>query len=141
MGTTVTTNDFRLRQNNGNGGDLDTDTIDVAITKSTHVPSKSDALWSSISAHEVSGTNYTAGGTAISGVTLALDGDNVEWVHSDIVWAQHAAGFSDGRNYVWKYRTSGRIIMYMAETGNFGNVGGPLTLDGSAATGVLNIVG
>lgn len=142
MATPVIYNQFKLKQNNGNAIDLDTDTIKVMIVTSAYTPSLAHAFKSDIT-NEVSGTNYTAGGTAISGVTLALDGNTVEWVHNDITWTQSASGFSNGRTFVW-YKDTGvagtsPLIMYATETSDFGNVTGDLILDGSAATGVLNI--
>lgn len=142
MGTPVVYNQFKLKQHNGNAIDLDNDTIKVMIVTSAYTPSQSHAFKSDIT-NEVSGTNYSAGGTAISGVTLALDGNTVEWVHSDITWLQNASGFSNGRTFIW-YKDTGvagtsPVIMYMQETSDFGNVTGDLILDGSATTGVLNI--
>jgi len=142
MGTPVVYNQFKLKQHNGNAIDLDNDTIKVMIVTSAYTPSQSHAFKSDIT-DEVSGTNYSAGGTAISGVTLALDGNTVEWVHNDITWLQNASGFSNGRTFIW-YKDTGvagtsPIIMYMQEASDFGNVTGDLVLDGSATTGVLNI--
>lgn len=142
MATPVLFNQFKLKQNNGNAVDLDTATIKVMIVTNTYVPNQAHAFKSDIT-NEVSGTNYTAGGTAIGGVTLALDGNTVEWVHNDITWAQNAAGFSTGRTFIW-YEDTGtagtsKLIMYMQEASDFGNVAGDLLLDGSATTGVLNI--
>lgn len=142
MGTPVVYNQFKLKQNNGNAVDLDTDTIKVMIVTNSYVPSQSHAFKSDIT-NEVSGTNYAAGGTAIAGVTLALDGGTVEWVHNDITWAQNAGGFSTGRTFIW-YKDTGvaatsPLIMYMQEAADFGNVAGDLVLDGSATTGVLNV--
>jgi hypothetical protein len=141
MATPVVYNQFKLKQHNGNAIDLDTDTIKVMITTSAYTPSLAHATKSDIT-NEVSGTNYTARGTAISGVTLALDGNTVEWVHNDITWLQSGAGFSNGRTFVW-YKDTGvdgtsPLIMYATEGSDFGNVTGDLVLDGSATTGVLN---
>lgn len=142
MGTPVVYNQFKLKQHNGNAIDLDTDTIKVMITTSAYTPSQAHAFLSDIT-NEVSGTNYTAGGVALTGVTLALNSNTVQWVHDDITWTTNAAGFSDGRRFVW-YQDTGtpstsKLIMYMSEAIDFGNVSGDLTLDGSATTGVLNI--
>jgi len=143
MATPVVYNQFKLKQNNGNAIDLDTDTIKVMIVTNSYAPSLAHAFKSDIT-NEVSGTNYTAGGTTITGVTLALDVNTVEWVHNDITWTQNAGGFTTGRTFVW-YKDTGvagtsPLIMYMQETADFGNVAGDLILDGSAVTGVLNIV-
>jgi hypothetical protein len=143
MGTPVIFNQFKLKQHNGNAIDLDTDAIKVMIVTSAYTPSQAHDFIDDVSANQVSGTNYTAGGTAITGVTLALDGNTAEWIHDDITWAQSASGFSNGRTFIWYKDTgvaaSSPLIMYMTEAADFGNVSGPLTLDGSAATGVLGI--
>jgi hypothetical protein len=143
MGTPVVYNQFKLKQNNGNAIDLDTDTIKVMIVTSAYTPSQAHDFINDASSNEVSGTNYTAGGATISGVSLALDSNTVEWIHDDITWTQSGAGFGDGRTFIW-YKDTGNaatspLIMYMAEGADFGNVSGDLTLDGSATTGVLNI--
>lgn len=142
MGTFTVFNQFMLKQHNGNAIDLDSATIKAMIVTSGYTPSQAHAFKSDVTS-EVSGTNYTARGTAIAGVTLALDGNVVEWIHNDIVWAQSAGGFANGRTYIW-YEDSGvdgtsKLIGYMTEAADFGNVAGPLTLDIAAATGALNI--
>lgn len=143
MGTPVVYPQFKLKQNNGNAIDLDTDTIKVMIVTSSYTYSAAHDFIDDANANQVSGTNYSAGGTAISGVTLALDGTTAEWIHNDITWTQHASGFSNGRTFIW-YKDTGSaatspLIMYMTEASDFGNVAGDLTLDGSATTGVLNV--
>lgn len=143
MATPTVYPQFKLKQNNGNAIDLDTDTIKVMIVTSAYTYNAAHDFIDDASANQVSGTNYTAGGTAISGVTLALDGANVEWVHNDITWTQHASGFSNGRTFIW-YKDTGTpatspLIMYMSEAADFGNVAGDLVLDGSATTGVLQV--
>jgi len=143
MGTPVVYNQFKLKQHNGNAIDLDTDTIKVMVVTSAYTPSQTHDFIDDANANQVSGTGYTAGGTAVSGVTLALDGNTVEWVHNDITWAQSGSGFSTGRTFIW-YKDTGTastspLIMYMTEGADFGNVSGALTLDGSATTGVLAI--
>lgn len=142
MGTFTLFNQFMLKQHNGNAIDLDTATIKVMIVTSGYTPNQAHAFKSDVTS-EVSGTNYTARGTAISGVTLALDGNVVEWIHNDITWAQNAGGFTNGRTYIW-YEDTGvdgtsKLIGYMTEGADFGNVAGPLTLDVTAGTGVLNV--
>lgn len=142
MGTFTLYNQFLLKQNNGNAIDLDTADIRVSIHSNTYVPSQAHAFFSDVTS-EVVGTNYTAGGSIIAGVTLALDGNVVEWIHNDIIWAQSASGFSTGRTYVWReynvVAAMSKLIGYMTEAADFGNVAGPLTLDVTAGTGVLNI--
>lgn len=141
--TPVVYDQFKLKQNNGNAIDLDGDTIKVMIVTNSYVPSQAHDFISDANANEVSGTNYTAGGSAITGVTLALDADTVEWVHNDITITQSGAGFTTGRYLIW-YKDTGTpttspVIMYADNGSDFGNVAGDLTIDGSATTGVLNV--
>lgn len=142
MGTPVVYNQFKLKQHNGNGINLATGTIKVMIVSNVYTPSQAHAFKSDVT-NEVSGSGYTAGGAAIAGVTVALDGNTVEWVHNDITWPQNAGGFTNGRTFIW-YEDTGnagtsKLIMWMQEGSDFGNVVGDLVLDGSATTGVLNV--
>lgn len=141
MGTPTLYNQFKLKQNNGNAIDLDAASIKVMIVTSAYTPNQAHDFKDDIT-NEVSGTNYTAGGTAIGGVTLALDGNTVEWIHNDITWAMSGGGFANGRTFIW-YEDTGnaatsKLIMYMQEGADFGNTGGDLILDASATTGVMN---
>lgn len=144
MGTPTVYANFKLKQNNGNAIDLDTDAIKVMIVTSSHTPVAATHATKADVTNEVSGTNYTARGTAIAGVTLTLSSTTALWVHNDITWSQSAgAGFSTGRTFIW-YKDSGTdatspLIMFMTESADFGNVAGDLILDGSAVTGVLNV--
>lgn len=141
MGTPVLYDQFKLKQHNGNAIDLDTDPIKVMIVTNAYTPNQAHDFIDDANANEVSGTNYTAGGDAIAGAAIALDGSTVEWVHNDITWTQSGAGFSNGRTFIWYHDTgtpaTSKLIMYMQEGADFGNVSGDLTLDADAATGVL----
>lgn len=145
MSTPVIYPQHKLRQNNGTAVvDYDTDTIRVMIVTSAYTYNVAHDFIDDVSGSQVSGTGYTAGGTTCAGVTLALDGDNAEFAHNDQTITQNAAGFANGRVFVW-YKDTGTpasspLIMRMTEAADFGNVAGDLTLDGSAATGVLNWV-
>jgi hypothetical protein len=130
MGTFTLYNQFLLKQNNGNAIDLDTADIRISIHSNAYVPSQAHAFFSDV-------TNEVAG------VTLALDGNIVEWIFNDMIWAQSAGGFSTGRHYVARefnaVAGSSKLIGFMTEGADFGNVGGPLTFDVTAGTGALNI--
>ncbi len=142
MGTFTLYNQFLLKQHNGNAIDLDTADIRVSIHSNAYAPSQAHAFFSDVTS-EVAGTNYTAGGTAISGVTLALDVNVVEWIFNDIVWLQSGTGFSTGRTYVVREYNANpalsKLIGFMTEAADFGNVTGPLTLDVTAGVGAINI--
>ncbi len=145
MTTPVVYPQHKLRQNNGTAVvDYDLDTIKVMIVTSGYIYNAAHDFVDDVSASQVSGTNYTAGGATCAGVTFALDGDNAEFIHNDISWLQSGAGFTNGRVFIW-YKDTGNpatspLIMRMTEGADFGNVAGDLILDGSAATGVLNFV-
>jgi hypothetical protein len=137
-------NAFVQKQNNGNAIDLDTADIRVSIHSNAYAPNQASHAFFSDVTNEVSGTNYTAGGTAISGVTLAFDGNVLEWIFNDLTWAQSGAGFSNGRHYLLREfnaaPASSKLIGFMTPGAvDFGNVAGPLTFDVSALTGALNI--
>lgn len=137
-------NQFVLKQNNGNAIALQTADIRLSIHANGWVPNQATNAFFSDVTNEVAGTNYTAGGTAISGVTLAFDGNVLEWIFNDIVWAQSGAGFTTGRHYVLREFNAApgasKLIGYMTPGAvDFGNQGGPLTFDASALTGVLNV--
>ena len=142
MATPVVYPQFKLKQHNGNGINLASATIKVMIVTSAYTFSNAHQFRSDIT-NEVSGTNYTAGGTAISGVTLGLSGGTVQWIFNDITWLQSAGGFSTGRQFVW-YEDTGtaatsKLIMCQTEASDFGNVAGDLILDSSQVSGALNI--
>jgi hypothetical protein len=144
MSTPVVYANFKLKQNNGNAIDLTTAAIKVMIVTSAYTAAAATHAFKSDLTGEVSGTNYSARGTAIGGVTLTLSSTTALWVHNDITWSQSAgAGFSNGRTFVWYVDTgvdaTSKLIMYMTEAADFGNVAGDLVLDGSAVTGVLNV--
>lgn len=121
---------FKLKQHNGvRVIDLDSASIKVAILTNSYTPADANDVWSDISANEVAGSGYSAGGTAISGVTLT-GAPNPVWAFSDITWAQNASGFSNGRRFVAYDVTTGGLIAYSsAESADFGNAAGDLTLD------------
>lgn len=74
------------------GIDLDTDTIVCVLLGSGYTPSRTGhSLWSDVSANEITGTGYTAGGVALttksvthSGGTGTFDADDVSWASATI---------------------------------------------------------
>ncbi len=141
MPTPVVYANFKLRQINGNAGELDgAAAVKVGLITATYTPAAAtDSEWTSINANEVSGGNYTAGGATVANPSVALDGTTAEWTHDDVTWLQSATGFTTARYAVWYFATGGDLIMYMDLGGNKGNVDGNLTLDVDPATGVLNV--
>lgn len=142
MPTPTVMNSFKLGQVNGaHPIDFDTDTIKAVILTNAYSFSQAHEFLSDINANEVSGAGYTAGGIALAGKTVALDGNAVEFAHNDLTIAQNAAGFANGRHWAWIKDTgvaaTSPLIMIMTEASDFGNVAGDLILDADPATGVL----
>lgn len=82
--------------------DWEADTIKVALLDSSHSFTASDDVWSDISANEVSGTGYTAGGetlanaSVIEAATTLLDADNTSWASA--TFTAHYAVIYDTSN-------------------------------------------
>jgi hypothetical protein len=128
---------FVLRQLNGNGVDLDTDTIKAMIVTSAYTPSKASHVFRSSVTNEVTGTGYTAGGIALGTKTVALASGVVKFDADDITILQNAAGFANGRTVVL-YKDTGNpatdpLIAYGDMVSDKGNVSGDLTLIMDAA--------
>lgn len=76
----------------------------MALLADTYVPDQEGQVyWSDVNTHEVSGTNYVAGGQTIANTTVTidsvgnsvvLDGDNVAWLESTIT-ARYVVVYQD----------------------------------------------
>ena len=66
----------------GTGGD----TIKVALLDSSHSFVAGDDVWSDISANEVSGTAYVAGGATLAGQAVT-EATTTKWDGTDVTWA------------------------------------------------------
>lgn len=85
-------NNFKKNIMNGNI-DLDTDTIKVALVTSSYTPNQDTHEFFSDVTNEVSGTGYSAGGSALTTKTVTedttndrgvFDADDVSWTTSTI---------------------------------------------------------
>lgn len=67
--------------------DLDTDSFVVALLGAGYTPSVNvDDTWSDISANQITGTGYTAGGAALTSVTVTRSGGTVTFDAADVSW-------------------------------------------------------
>ena len=65
---------------------LDTDTIKVGLMTNSHTfNSATQVAWSDVSTNEVSGDGYTAGGKALTGLSVST-GPLVAWDADDVTW-------------------------------------------------------
>lgn len=88
--------------------DHDADTFKIALVTATYTPDRATHdFWDDVSANEVSGTNYTAGGNACANPTVTTSGNTTTWDADDpATWSQDGAGFTDAR-YAILYKDSG----------------------------------
>ena len=72
---------------------LSSDTLKVALVSNSYTPADTDEYWSTPQAKEISGTGYTAGGQALTGVavnyntstkTITLSANNPSWPNSTL---------------------------------------------------------
>lgn len=117
--------------------DWDTDTIKVALVTSAYTPSATTHnYFDVVTANQVSGTNYSAGGTALTGLAVTENAGTVKVDANDVTWAQSGTGFSNAR-YAIIYKDTGTastspLFGYIDFTSDKGNVSGDLTLSWNA---------
>jgi len=117
--------------------DLDTDTIKLSAHTNTYTPNQDTHDFHDDVTNEVTGTNYTAGGATLGSVTLTRSTGTVTFDAADVVWTQHASGFSTGRKFVL-YRSTGtagtsRLFSVITADADVGNVTGDLTIAWNAS--------
>jgi hypothetical protein len=110
--------------------DFDTDTVKVALLSSSYTPNQTGhAYFSDISAYEVSGTGYTAGGQALASKTVTLDAANrvlvldaadVTWANSTIT-ARYAVVYDDSGATASQKALIGYIDLVSDQASNNGN--------------------
>lgn len=84
-----------------------TDTIDVALFKSTYTPNiDTDVFFSDISANETSGSGYTSGGVALGTKTVTTDTTNDRGIFAAANTTYTSVTFSDAR-YAVVYKNTG----------------------------------
>lgn len=101
--------------------DLDTDTFKAMLATSSYVPNQdTDQFRSSVTANEITGTGYSAGGVALASVTVTYDAasNEVRWDAADPSWT--SASFTCRFMVIYKSRggadTADDLVMYV----NFG---------------------
>lgn len=66
--------------------DFTTDTYNLMLVTSSYTPTTSHSSRADVT-NEVSGTGYTAGGQAISGISVSLSGTEAVVDFNDVTWA------------------------------------------------------
>jgi len=117
--------------------DWDTDTIKVALLTSSYTPDQ-DAhdYFDDVSANEVSGTGYTAGGETLANKTITytgatnvmkLDADDVTWSSSTIT-ARYAVVYEDTGT-----PSTSPLLLYVDFGQDFSTSGGNFTITWNAS--------
>ncbi len=125
-----------LRQENGNAIDLNSETdLRCMLVDATRTPVQAtDANMGAIAANEVTGSNYTPEGPIITSTTVTESAGTITWDFPNIVFSQHASGFTDARHVILYKRVSSTDtdnlpIAYETFSADKGNVSGDLTLE------------
>ena len=66
--------------------DLDTDTIKVGLLDDSHSFNAANTVWGDVSANEVSGAGYTAGGATLASATIGTAGTTAQLTADDTSW-------------------------------------------------------
>ncbi len=124
--------------------DLDGGSFKVALVTNSYTPDRAaHDFWDDVSANEVSGDNYTAGGNAAATPTWTLASNVWTFDAADpATWSQHATGFATAR-YAILYLDTGTagtstLVAYANLGADKGNVAGDLSV-AFAATGVFTL--
>ncbi len=81
--------------------DWEADTIKVALMDNSHSFTATDNTWGAVSANEMAGTGYSAGGATVvscavtQGATTKLDAYDASWLNSTLSDAYHAVIYDD----------------------------------------------
>lgn len=89
--------------------DNSTTTVKIALVTASYTPNvDTHDFWNDVSANDVSGANYTAGGNAIANKSVSAPSSGVVTIDADdpATWTQNAAGFTNAR-YAILYKDTG----------------------------------
>ena len=120
------------------------DTLKIALVTSTLAPNvDTHDFWSDLNTNEVTGTNYTAGGIALTTKTLTESGGIVKFDADNVTWAQSGAGFSNAR-YAILYKdtsvaTTSPLICFIDFLTDQGNTVSAFTVTMDATNGIFRV--
>jgi hypothetical protein len=122
---------------------LGSNTFKVALLTSSYTPARdTDQYWSDISANEASGTGYTAGGQALSGVAWTKDATN----HRSVLTATNPSWSSTTITfrYAVVYKSTGTastspLVSYADFGSNQSATNGTVTIQYDSTNGIINL--
>ena len=115
---------------------LDSDTIKVALLDDSHSFDATDSTWADVSANEISGTGYTAGGATLAGLAIAVASNIARWDATDSAWT--GATFSTWHAVLYDTTNSDSLIASIDLGGEQTVSTGTFTLEW-AAGGILSL--
>jgi hypothetical protein len=87
---------------------LTTDTVNVALLSTAPTFTATNTLWSQLSANEISGTGYTAGGVALASQTVSAVGTTAVWSANSAQWT--SASFTASGAAIYDVTASNNLI-------------------------------
>lgn len=140
MASFIAYHKFKESQIKGPAIDFDTDDIRIALVKNTYVPDAAlHSTFANVSANEVSGSNYAAGGAVIQNKTVTLAAGVVKFDGDDITWGVNLSGFTDARYAILYSKTSNQLVGVLDLGQNYGNSAGDFTLRFDATGGIFTL--
>lgn len=125
--------------------DFGQDDIKLMLLDNTHSPSLEHLFVDDVSADEVSGKNYLAGGVSITSGAVEFTPGGSYYTGDNVVFSQSATGFNNAKHAVL-YNDTGTpsdslLIAIMTFDSDKGNVSGDLTLSWNegAILGVIDL--
>jgi hypothetical protein len=118
--------------------DLDGHQFKVALMNQTHSFSAANTIWANVSANEITGTGYTAGGLAFTSgqITWTASGTTMKWDIPDASWA--TASFTAYHAVIYDDDHASDALMCSVDFGGAQTVSaGTFTIQWNSA-GVLN---
>lgn len=120
--------------------DLDTDTFKCMLVYASYTADIDDHLTTAhVSADEVSGTGYTAGGAAMAGLTAYVDNTDDEgvWDANDVTWSSSTITNAYGA-VIWKSAASSALIAHIDFAADKSSVTGDFIVQW-ASEGIINL--
>ena len=113
--------------------DFDTDLIKIALITVGNVPDINvDDFWDDLVATEVTGTNYTARGEALTTPVVSEAAGTVTFNADDVTWNSNAGGFANARHAILYFDSTVNTTSPLIATLDFavdkGNTTGDLTI-------------
>lgn len=92
--------------------DLDNDTIKVILLDSNHSFDDNHTQYSDVSSNELAtGDGYTAGGVALSSVTLTKDSGKIIFDAADVQWSATGSGITASSAVLYNDTVSGDLLI------------------------------